>query len=85
VRPEQITTDLRERRFAEHTVQLAIQACLDLSSQIVADERLGEPETYAELFTLLASRGFIPSELAARAPHGWLPQSLGAQLCARKG
>lgn len=66
VRPEQITSDLRERRFAEHTVQLAIQACLDLSSHIVADERLGEPETYAELFTLLASRGFIPAELAAR-------------------
>jgi uncharacterized protein YutE (UPF0331/DUF86 family) len=66
VRPELITSDVRERRFAEHTVQLAIQACLDLSSHIVSDERLGEPETYAELFTLLASRGYLPTELSAR-------------------
>lgn len=65
-RPELIPTDLRERRFAEHTLQLAIQACLDVSSHIAADERLGEPETYAELFSLLAARGYLPIELATR-------------------
>jgi uncharacterized protein YutE (UPF0331/DUF86 family) len=65
-RPEAIATDLRERRFVEHTLQLAIQCCLDVSSHIVADERLGEPESYAELFSLLASRGYLSAELAPR-------------------
>jgi uncharacterized protein YutE (UPF0331/DUF86 family) len=65
-RPSQIVSDVRERRFIEHTLQLAIQACLDLSSHIAADERLGEPESYGELFTLLAVRGYLPTELAPR-------------------
>lgn len=65
-RPDLIASDLRERRFAEHTLQLAIQACLDISSHIASDDGLGEVESYGELFTLLALRGYIPSELAAR-------------------
>jgi uncharacterized protein YutE (UPF0331/DUF86 family) len=65
-RPADVTTDLRERRFVEHTLQLAIQAALDLASHIVSDERLGEPETYSELFSLLAQRGYISEELAPR-------------------
>jgi uncharacterized protein YutE (UPF0331/DUF86 family) len=65
-RLELIAVDLRERRFVEHTLQLAIQAALDLASHIVSDERLGEPETYGELFSLLAGRGFIPADLAPR-------------------
>jgi len=44
-RPERIADDLREERFVEHTLQLAIQAALDAGSHIVSDERLGEPET----------------------------------------
>ncbi len=65
-RPQLVVTDLRERRFVEHTLQLAIQVVLDLASHIVSDERLGEPESYGELFSLLATRGFIPAELAVR-------------------
>jgi uncharacterized protein YutE (UPF0331/DUF86 family) len=62
--PQLVAVDLRERRFVEHTLQLAIQAALDLASHIVSDERWGEPESYSELFTLLAARGVIPDELA---------------------
>jgi uncharacterized protein YutE (UPF0331/DUF86 family) len=40
-RPERIADDLREERFVEHTLQLAIQAALDVGSHIVSDERLG--------------------------------------------
>lgn len=63
-RPDAVISDLRERRFVEHTLQLAIQAALDLASHVVSDERLGEPETYSELFSLLAERGYISKELA---------------------
>ena len=65
-RTDAIRTDVREQRFVEHTLQLAIQAALDAASHIVSDERLGEPRTNRELFTLLARAGWIDAELAAR-------------------
>jgi uncharacterized protein YutE (UPF0331/DUF86 family) len=66
VRPERIPGDLRELRFAEHTLQIAIQAALDVASHIVSDERLGEPATNRELFDLLATHRWIESGLATR-------------------
>ena len=58
-RPDQIATDVREERFVEHTLQLAIQAALDVASHIVSDKRLGEPNTNGELFDLLLAGGWI--------------------------
>jgi len=52
-RVDAIDHDVREERFIEHTLQLAIQAALDVASHIVSDERLGEPATNKELFALL--------------------------------
>jgi uncharacterized protein YutE (UPF0331/DUF86 family) len=52
-RPASLFDDIKERRFVEHTLQLAIQAALDVASHIVSDDRLGEPRTNRELFTLL--------------------------------
>ena len=43
--PDQIKDDIQNRRFVEHTLQLAIQAALDVAPHIVSDLRLGEPET----------------------------------------
>jgi uncharacterized protein YutE (UPF0331/DUF86 family) len=52
-RPDVMEHDIREQRFVEHTLQLAIQAAQDVASHIVSDERLGEPRTSRELFDLL--------------------------------
>ena len=41
--PALIATDVREERFVEHTLQVAIQGMLDVMSHIVSDESLGEP------------------------------------------
>lgn len=70
---ENLDTDLKERRFVEHTLQLAIQACLDAASHVVSDDRLGEPGTNQELFRLLAQAGRISAELstAMRAAAGF--------------
>ncbi len=62
--PDRIRLDIRERRFVEHTLQLAIQAALDVASHIVSDERLGEPRTNRELFDLLEGRDWVTPELA---------------------
>ena len=63
--PSAIGTDVRERRFVEHTLQIAIQAALDVASHIVSDRRLGEPRTNRELFDLVHRDGLIDSDLAA--------------------
>lgn len=57
--------DVKEERFVAHTLQLAVQAALDTASHIVSDDRLGEPQTNEELFTLLERHGWIAPELAA--------------------
>ena len=63
-RPEAIKTDVREERFVEHTLQIAIQAALDAGSHIVSDERLGEPRNNRELFEILAKSGWLPEKLS---------------------
>ena len=63
-RLEALGSDVRERRFVEHTVQIAVQACQDVASHIVSHDRLGEPRTNQELFLLLASAGWIEDDLA---------------------
>jgi uncharacterized protein YutE (UPF0331/DUF86 family) len=65
-RPEDIAHDVREERFVEHTLQIAIQAALDVASHIVSDERLGEPRTHRQLFELLARGGWLDDALATR-------------------
>lgn len=65
-RVDQLETDVRERRFVEHTLQIAIQAALDVASHIVSDRRLGEPATNRELFLLLERDGWIAPELRGR-------------------
>ncbi len=61
--PATFTTDIVQLRFAQHTLQLAIQAALDVASHIVSDERLGEPKTNADLFRALVTAGWLGSEL----------------------
>jgi len=63
-RPEVIDEDIREARFVEHTLQLAIQAALDVASHLVSARRLGEPETIRALFDLLRRAGIIDAQLA---------------------
>jgi hypothetical protein len=41
-RLDALVDDIKERRFVDHTLQLAIQAALDVASHIVSDDRLGE-------------------------------------------
>jgi uncharacterized protein YutE (UPF0331/DUF86 family)/predicted nucleotidyltransferase len=57
--PTVIASDVRERRFVEHTLQIAIQAMLDVASHIVSDERVGEPENNGQLFELLAQGHWV--------------------------
>lgn len=61
--PEALRTDVKEQRFVTYTIQIAIQAALDVASHIVSSERLGEPPTNKALFDMLALDGWLPPEL----------------------
>jgi uncharacterized protein YutE (UPF0331/DUF86 family) len=63
-RIEDVDRDIRERRFVERTLQIAVQAALDAASHIVSDGRLGEPRTNRELFEILARSAWITPRLA---------------------
>lgn len=65
-KPDRLGHDVREERFVEHTLQIAIQAALDTASHIVSDERLGEPRTNREIFALLERASLISADLSAR-------------------
>ncbi len=62
--PEELQTDIREQRFEERTLQIAIQAALDIAAHIVADERYGVPDTNRGFFELLVRYGWLPRDLA---------------------
>jgi uncharacterized protein YutE (UPF0331/DUF86 family) len=64
-RIQDLDHDIRERRFVERTLQIAVQAALDAASHVVSEERLGEPGTNRELFDILARTGWIAPPLAA--------------------
>jgi len=63
-RPADLERDIRERRFVEHTLQIGIQAAIDVGLHIVSDQRLGEPRTNREVFDLLERASVVPAELA---------------------
>lgn len=63
--PDRIRSDLREQRFFEHTLQIAIQSILDVASHIVSEERLGEPGSNHQLVDLLARDAWVAPDLAA--------------------
>ena len=69
--PDRVEHDVRERRFVEHTLQVMIQASLDIAAHIVASDRLGEPTFNQALFELLERAGWLTpalrSELAKMA------------------
>jgi uncharacterized protein YutE (UPF0331/DUF86 family) len=55
-------TDTRSRRFVERTLQILVEACIDLAQHIIADEQLREPSSYRDTFIVLAERGILASE-----------------------
>lgn len=65
-RPDLLASDVRERRFVEHTLQLALQAMLDVASHVVSERRLGEPRTNRELLDMLEHDGWLGGDLTAR-------------------
>lgn len=60
---ERYRADWKTQRIVERTLQMAIEACLDVASHIVADRSLRAPSTHAETFEILVQAGLMSSSL----------------------
>ncbi len=55
-----------QRAATERWLQVAVQICIDLGTQLVIEQSARPPSDYADVFTILGQKGVIPSELARR-------------------
>ena len=51
---------------AERDFQVAIQAALDIGSSILAEQQVGPPQRYGDIFPALAEIGVLPEDFAER-------------------
>ncbi len=60
---ERYRGDWKVQRIVERTLQMAIEVCVDVANQVIADRGLRVPATYAEAFEVLAEAGLLdPAE-----------------------
>jgi uncharacterized protein YutE (UPF0331/DUF86 family) len=55
-------TDVRTRRFIERTLHILVEACIDATQHIIADEHFREPGSYRDAFMVLSEHGIIRPE-----------------------
>jgi uncharacterized protein YutE (UPF0331/DUF86 family) len=56
----------QQRAATERWLQVAVQICIDLGTQLVTEQSARPPSDYAEVFEILGEKGVIPSDLAQR-------------------
>ncbi|MEO7493334.1 MAG: DUF86 domain-containing protein [Massilia sp.] len=62
--PASFGTDHTRQDAAILNIQRACEASLDIGQHLLRRERLGSPQSARDVFTLLASAGWVDSELA---------------------
>ena len=58
--------DTRTRMAAERQLELAVQICIDLGTQLVMERPVRAPESYADVFKAMGEAGLLPTDLAER-------------------
>lgn len=58
--------DERQRAATERWLQVAVQICIDLGTQLVTEQSARPPSDYAEVFKILGEKGVIQADLAER-------------------
>jgi len=60
---EAYKSDWKTQRIVERTLQLAVEACVDIASHIISDMACRVPTTYADTFRVLEENGILDSGL----------------------
>jgi uncharacterized protein YutE (UPF0331/DUF86 family) len=58
--------DFLEYQGVKHTLQEAVEACIDVAGHIIAEEGFGRQENYAEYFEELNKRDIIDGNLSSK-------------------
>lgn len=56
----------RVRMAAERQLELAVQICIDIGTQLVMERSVRAPESYADVFRSMAEADLLPRDLADR-------------------
>lgn len=54
------------RAMTERWLQLAIQACIDLGTQVLTEQSARPPSNYSDVFKILGEKGVLSGDLANR-------------------
>jgi uncharacterized protein YutE (UPF0331/DUF86 family) len=60
---ESYLNDLRTRRAVERTLQITIEACLDIGQRLIAEAGFRTPNSNRDVMTVLNKEGVIPDKL----------------------
>ena len=63
---ESFSGSFRDIQAAKHSLQEAIEACLDIGNHIIAEKGFRRPEDYKEIFIVLEEEGVIDHELSTK-------------------
>ncbi|TRZ88836.1 MAG: DUF86 domain-containing protein [Methanosarcinales archaeon] len=63
---ESFSGNFRDIQAAKHSLQEAIEACLDIGSHIIAEQGFRRPEEYREIFRVLEENGIIDPVLSVK-------------------
>jgi len=63
---ESFSGSFRDIQAAKHSLQEAIEACLDIGSHIIAEKCFRRPEDYKEIFKVLEENGIIDHVLSEK-------------------
>jgi len=63
---ESFSGSFRDIQAAKHSLQEAIEACLDIGSHIIAEKGFRRPEDYKEIFKVLEENGIIDHGLSEK-------------------
>jgi uncharacterized protein YutE (UPF0331/DUF86 family) len=55
--------DTKTKRFVERTLQISVEACLDIGNHIITDEGFREPEDNRDIFKILDEENIIERAL----------------------
>lgn len=73
-------TDPQRRLATERLLQLSIQICIDLAAQVVSEQSVAPPSSYAEVFKILGDKGVISGEVAERLANAARQRNLLVHL-----
>ena len=67
IKYKEYSTEIKTQRFVERTLHITIEAMFDIAHHIISDERLREPDSYADAFTVLEENKIISSDFLKTA------------------